>query len=291
MTQGFPSRTDRELWRLRGGFPDGNPRAGHRCRLTAFRLSGLFASVPAAPILGASCEFSAVKRSVPREAYLGLTNQQGGGGNGMNRLKKILAGGNAPEQHPGLEPVDPAPASDAAPERNKGLWSDLMGRMATRGIQLLVLGVLAAAVVIGLLQVTTIAIPLLIATILACALWPIIVRLRRHLSDLLSAWSVFLGALIVLGAIGTAIVYSVISQWDELVRQAQRGFDQLSQAVQQVLNNLPFGIDQQRLEDLGKSASQFATSTQFSAGALHTLGTAGELVTEESCCWWCSFSS
>ena len=109
-------------------------------------------------------------------------------------------------------------------------------------------------------------IPLLIATILACALWPIVTRLRRHFSALFTAWTVFLGALIVLGGIGTGLVYSVISQWDELVGQAEEGFVQLSSAGQQLVERLPFGITQQDLENAGQSASnlisKFATKFQ-----------------------------
>lgn len=126
---------------------------------------------------------------------------------------------------------------------------------------------------------TTIVIPLLIATILACALWPIVTRLRRHFSALFTAWTVFLGALIVLGGIGTGLVYSVISQWDELVGQAEEGFVQLSSAGQQLVERLPFGITQQDLENAGQSASNLISSSQLSSNALHTLGAAGETLT------------
>lgn len=196
----------------------------------------------------------------------------------MKRLKRSSAG-TTPAEH-GQRPAPAAmPPEEKIPARVDGLWSDLMGRMAIRGTQLLVLGLVAAAIVIGLLQVTTIVIPALIATILACALWPLVARLRRHLSDLLSAWAVFLGSLVVLAALGTGVVLSIISQWDELVRQAQRGFEQLGGMVQQLMNALPVGIDQQRIDSLTQSVGKFATSAQFGSGALHTLGTAGELAT------------
>jgi predicted PurR-regulated permease PerM len=161
----------------------------------------------------------------------------------------------------------------------KGLWTDLMGRMAIRGFQVLLIGVVAACVVIGLLRVTTIIIPLLIATILACALWPIVTRLRRHVSALLTAWTVFLSALIILGGIGTGLVYSVIKQWDELVGQAQEGFAQLSSAGQQLLERLPFGISQQDVANAGQSASEMVSDSQLGSNAIHTLGAAGETLT------------
>lgn len=161
----------------------------------------------------------------------------------------------------------------------KDLWTDLMGRMAIRCFQILLIGVVAVCVVIGLLRVTTIVIPILIATILACALWPIVTRLRRHLSALLTAWTVFLSALIILGGIGTGLVYSVINQWDELVGQAQKGFAQLSSAGQKLVERLPFGISQQDVENAGQSASKMVSDSQLGSNAIHTLGAAGETLT------------
>ncbi|HJX80010.1 AI-2E family transporter [Glutamicibacter sp.] len=167
---------------------------------------------------------------------------------------------------------------DYAPDITE-LWTDLMGRMAIRGLQVLFIGLVVVCVMLGLLRVTTIVIPILIATILACALWPIVTRLRRHLSALLTAWTVFLGALIILGGIGTGLVYSVINQWDELVGQAQKGFAQLSGAGQQLVERLPFGISQQDLESAGQSVSKMVSSSQLGSNAIHTLGAAGETLT------------
>lgn len=197
----------------------------------------------------------------------------------MKRPKRLPAGPNPAARGQQPDPAAAPPQAEGDPARSGGLWSDLMGRMAIRGIQLLVLGLVAAAIVIGLQQVTTIVIPVLIATILACALWPLVARLRRHLSDLLSAWTVFLGSLVVLAAIAAGVVLSIISQWDELVRQAQRGLEQLGRTAQQLMNALPVGIDQQRIDSLTQAVGKFATSAQFGSGALHTLGTAGELAT------------
>lgn len=197
----------------------------------------------------------------------------------MAYFKKLWASpqGTLPESNGSRVDVD-YPEHDHAPGITE-LWTDLMGRMAIRGLQMLLIGVVVVCVVIGLLRVTTIVIPLLIATILACALWPILTRLRRHFSALFTAWTVFLGALIVLGGIGTGLVYSVISQWDELVGQAEEGFVQLSSAGQQLVERLPFGITQQDLENAGQSASNLISSSQLSSNALHTLGAAGETLT------------
>lgn len=197
----------------------------------------------------------------------------------MAYFRKIFASaGTAPRNHQESIPQDLV-SERAKPATITELWSDLMGRMAIRGLQILLIGFVAVCIVLGLLRVTTIVIPILIATILSCALWPLVTILRRHLSPLLTAWTVFLGALAVLGGIGTALVYSVINQWDELVRQAQQGFSQLSTSGQQLLEKLPFEVNPKDLENLGQSATTLLSSPQLGSNAIHTLGAAGETLT------------
>ena len=176
-------------------------------------------------------------------------------------------------------PADNRPMPRGPAPQIQSLFSDLIGRMAIRGFQLLILGLVAACIFWGLLQVTTIVIHALIATILACALWPLVARARKHLPNLLTAWTVFLSALLVLGWIGAGVVASVLSQWDELAQQAQRGFAQLGQWSQQLLDRLPFDVGQQRIDGMLQSAGKLLTSSEVGSGALHTLGAAGEVAT------------
>jgi len=161
----------------------------------------------------------------------------------------------------------------------QGLWTDPLGRLGTRCLQLLIIGVIAGLVVLGMLRLTLIVIPTLIAVILSCALWPLVTRLRRVMSPLLAAWTVFLGALLILGGIGTGLVFSVINQWPTLVEQAVEGFNQLNSTVQNVVGGLPFSIDGQQLDDAVQRVTAFITSSEFGTGALHTLTAAGSLVT------------
>ena len=122
------------------------------------------------------------------------------------------------------------------------MWIDPLGRVATRSVQLLVVLVLASAVVFSLLRLSVIALPILIALILSCALWPLVRLLRKVMSPMLAAWSVFLGSLLVLGGIGTALVYSVIAEWPALVDKGVEGFGKL----QDMLNRLPWSISANR---------------------------------------------
>src|SRR5690625_1569666 len=96
------------------------------------------------------------------------------------------------------------------------LWTDTMGRLGVRALQLLIIGTVVAFVVIALLNLTVVVIPTLIAIILACALWPVVRRCRQVISNMLAAWTVFLGSLLVLGGVGTALVFRSEEHTSEL---------------------------------------------------------------------------
>ncbi|KSU68069.1 AI-2E family transporter [Arthrobacter sp. NIO-1057] len=169
---------------------------------------------------------------------------------------------------------------DAKPDFTvSGLWTDLLGRLGIRSAQLLVVGALAAFLIIGMLRLTTIVIPTLLAIIISCALWPLVVKLRKVFSPMLSAWIVFLGSLLVLGGIGTGLVFSVINEWPKLVDKAVQGFNQINDTVQNLLGNLPMAIDQEQIDSIVHTVTGFLTSSQFGTGALNTLSAAGSFVT------------
>ena len=159
------------------------------------------------------------------------------------------------------------------------LWTDLLGRLGIRGAQLLIVGALAAVLILGLLQLTVVVIPVLLAVIISCALWPLVIRLRKVFSPMLSAWIVFLGSLLVLGGIGTALVFAVIRDWHKLVDQAVQGFNQLNDLVRGFMNDVPFSIDQKQIDSAIDTVTGFLTSAQFGTGALNTLSAAGNFFT------------
>lgn len=155
----------------------------------------------------------------------------------------------------------------------------MLGRLGIRSAQILVVGILAAFVIIGLTRLTTIVIPTLLAVIISCALWPLVLKLRKIFSPMISAWIVFLSSLLVLGGIGTGLVFSVIREWPKLVNQAGEGFNQLNEMVQGFVGNVPFSIDQQQIDDMVNTVTKFLTSAQFGTGALNTLSAAGNFFT------------
>ncbi|MFB0835800.1 AI-2E family transporter [Arthrobacter halodurans] len=165
--------------------------------------------------------------------------------------------------------------TSAGRERLASMWSDALGRAGTRATQLLVVIVLTGAAVYALLQLSLAVLPLLIALILASALWPLVRLMRRFMSPLLAAWTVFLGSLVVLGGIGTGIVFAVRAEWPTLVEQGVEGFNE----AQGMIRNLPVTITQEQIDSAIQTATDFLASSQFGAGALSGLSAAGSFLT------------
>ncbi|NWN88592.1 MAG: AI-2E family transporter [Micrococcaceae bacterium] len=148
-----------------------------------------------------------------------------------------------------------------------------------RALQLLLIGTVVGLVVLALLNLTVVVIPTVIAIILACALWPVVRLCRRVMSNLLAAWTVFLGSLLVLGGIGTALVFSVINEWQTLVDQAVQGFNQVRTWAEDVMGDLTFSIDQQQIDSAIDTVTGFLTSAEFGTGAVTTISAAGSFFT------------
>ncbi|MET1053315.1 MAG: AI-2E family transporter [Mycetocola sp.] len=163
-------------------------------------------------------------------------------------------------------PTTPAP---------RGLWTDRIGYLGTRSIQLLVIIALAAVLIWGLVQVKLVVIPLLIALIVAAAASPVIMWLRRFMPKLLAAWLTLLSGFVIFGGVVTLIVFAVRGQAEELVDSAVRGIDQL----QTWLLDGPLPIEPQQIEDARDALVDFLTSSQFGSGALAGVSVAANLIT------------
>ena len=166
---------------------------------------------------------------------------------------------------------------DTSAARNKpSPWKDGLGRTSIRGAQLLLLVTVAVVSIYGLIQVRLVVIPLLLALILAAAISPLVNMLRRHgwPSALATAFS-FLLLLVVLGGVITGIVFAVRSQLDELIQQANEGFQQ----VYDFIKTGPIPIDQEQIESARQSIIDFATSSTVGSTALTGLTAAGSFLT------------
>ena len=159
------------------------------------------------------------------------------------------------------------------------LWTDIFGRIGIRALQILLVGTVVGMVVIALLNLTVVVIPAMIGIILACALWPLVRLCRKVMSNLLAAWTVFLGSLLVLGGIGTGLVFSVINEWETLVGQAVQGFNQLRDLVTELTGSLGINFGQEQIDSALDTVTGFLTSAEFGTGAVTTISAAGTFFT------------
>lgn len=156
------------------------------------------------------------------------------------------------------------------------VWSDSLGRIAMRTLQILLILTLAIAAIFALIQLKLVVIPLVIALLLAAAISPLVNLMRRHnVPKLLATWIALLTSVVVLGGIVTGIVFAVRSQWDELIANASRGLDQLQDFV--VSGPLP--ISDEQLTQAREAAIDFITSSQFGNSAIAGLSVFASIVT------------
>ncbi len=156
------------------------------------------------------------------------------------------------------------------------LWTDSLGAVATRSIQIIAVVVLVSGVIWGLRSLTLVVIPVLLALILACAFAPVMRALRaRGVGSLLATVIVLLAIVVVLGTITWLIVAAVRDQWPELQEQVLTGVDQVLAWAQ----TLPFQIDERQIEEWLNQLTAFLTSAEFGSGALAGVGAVADFLT------------
>ncbi len=166
-----------------------------------------------------------------------------------------------------------SPDPDASPWR---LWTDTFGRLATRGLQIIVVVAVAAGIIWLIQSLTLVTIPLVIALILASAFAPAMSWMRdRRVPPLLATVICLLGAVAILTGVGWLITIAVRSQWTELSEQATTGFRELLAWVE----SLPFAPSDTQLQEWGDQIIDFLTSAQFGSGALAGVSAVASFVT------------
>ncbi|MFF2633195.1 AI-2E family transporter [Microbacterium sp. NPDC058021] len=164
----------------------------------------------------------------------------------------------------------------AAGQAPWSLWADGLGKLAIRALQLILVVVVAAAIVLGIQQVTVVTIPLVLALILASAFAPVMRWMRhRGVPAVLATIITLLAIVVILGALGWLIVWAVRDQWDELYSQAEAGF----QDVMAWVSTLNLDIDQAQIDEWIGSVTDFVTSAQFGSGALAGVGAVANFLT------------
>lgn len=158
--------------------------------------------------------------------------------------------------------TESAPAPDSSASR---LWSDGFGRIGTRSVQVLALLAIVVAAVFALTRLTLVVIPVLIALVLASAIYPLVSWLRKHrFGSMAATWTALLAIVAVFGGVLTGVVYAVADQWQDLADQAVAGLAEL----QDTLTHLPFEITDQQIQDAQDTVTGFLTSASFGSGAI-----------------------
>ncbi|GAA4266638.1 AI-2E family transporter [Frondihabitans peucedani] len=132
----------------------------------------------------------------------------------------------------------------------------------------------AVALVFGMTQLSVVIIPIVLALIIASAMFPLVDFLRRHhVPSAVATWVSLLAVLGVFGAVVWVIVLRVESQFGDLAASAVDGADQ----VRRLAGNLP--ISDQQFQDAKASVLDFLSSKQFGTGALAGVSAAGSFAT------------
>jgi predicted PurR-regulated permease PerM len=160
---------------------------------------------------------------------------------------------------------DTRPVRLASTGKPASMWADGFGTLATRSLQVIIVAGIAAVLILGMLQLTVVVIPVLLALILASAAAPLMGWMRRRgIPSLVATLLTLLGLVLVLAGVAWLVVTAVRDQFDELSRQTQQGF----QSVIAWVETLPFDIDQSQIDEWVGTATDFLTSAQFGSGAL-----------------------
>ncbi|MFD2757330.1 AI-2E family transporter [Gulosibacter faecalis] len=150
------------------------------------------------------------------------------------------------------------------PARPAQLWVDSVGVIATRSLQGMLILAAAAIVVFGLLRVSIVVVPLLLALIVASAFEPVIAWLsRKRWPRLLATIVVLLLVVVVLGGLIWIVVAQVMNQWDDLASTAVEGFNQM---VSWWNDSFPqFSLDSDRLDELWGTAQSLLENLNYGA--------------------------
>ncbi|GGB99570.1 AI-2E family transporter [Cellulomonas carbonis] len=197
---------------------------------------------------------------------------------GERRRRPDLPVAAAPAPVPARSATSPVPS--AAGRRGGGVrrspWEDGLGRTAVRSAQLLLVLLLVAVAVWGLRQVSLLVIPVIIATIIAAAVAPVVRRLReKGVHNTLATSIAMLLGVGSLGLVLWLVGRAVRDEWSELSSAAMEGLDEL----QAWLAEGPLQLDEGQLSAAREQATELATSDAVQSGAVAGATAALEVVT------------
>ncbi|WP_347757594.1 AI-2E family transporter [Agrococcus sp. ProA11] len=173
-------------------------------------------------------------------------------------------------------PKRPQPVAQRPVRAPWSLWADSFGRLATRALQIILVLIVVTGVIYAMVQLTLVIIPVMLALIIAAAFAPVMSWMRRRgVPSALATAAALLAIVVVLGSVIWLIVNAVRDQLDELVSQAEQGFDQVLEWV----TTLPFAPTNEQIGEARTAVVDFLTSAQFGSGALAGVSAAANFLT------------
>ncbi|GHG52712.1 AI-2E family transporter [Flavimobilis marinus] len=170
----------------------------------------------------------------------------------------------------------PVLARAPQPPRRPSIWDDGLGRAAIRSAQVILVVVVAVAVVYVLIQLKLLVIPILIATVIAAAVSPLVAFLRRKgWPAALATWAAMLTGIGTISAVLWLVGRGIRNEWSSLVEEAGRGLDEL----QTYLAEGPLGLDDAQITAARESLTDLLASEQVQSGAIAGATAAIEAVT------------
>lgn len=175
------------------------------------------------------------------------------------------------------EPQSSAPQAPAPAPTPRQMWHDSYGRSSIRALQTLIL---AVAIGLGVWLAATLKIvvlPLLLALIIASAMYPIMRFLRRRagFNRVWSAITGLLGILVALGGVLFGIALTVRTEWSDLARKTQEGVNKLVE----ILSGWGIPLDDTHLSEYLSQATEFLKNSGAESSALSGVSVATEIVT------------
>lgn len=155
-------------------------------------------------------------------------------------------------------------------------WTHSLSRTGDRARSVLYILALAVVVIFGLLQVTVVAVPVVLALILAAAISPVVNWLRHH--GWSAGWATataFLGLLVVVGGVLASVIIAIQAEWTSLAAQA----GERTKDLWTTLKNGPLPIDDSTLRQAEQSLRGVLGSQQTEDQAMAGAAQAAEMAT------------
>lgn len=156
------------------------------------------------------------------------------------------------------------------------LWQTTYGKIATRSAQTLIILALVSTLIFGLTKLTLVVVPLILATILASAIYPLVSLMERiHIKRAAGSLLTILTLLSLLGGAGYFIFRSVQTQWSSLASSVLEGFDEV--VVWLHSGDLP--VSTESINGIMDKTKGYFTSSSFGEGALQFSGSIATTLT------------